>query len=147
MTFLAGTSGLKDEDEYDDTSVDRKHENIISSDKNALYKAHGKTELTSAENEREERDATCSNSSIKNSSSHLSRDKDGSPVVKRLLHSTTSSGKESDPKLKEYSRNDIQPTEVDGCIGKKQEGKKDIGNDESTKNDKVKSNKVCTCNP
>ena len=107
---------------------------------------HGKKELASTEDAREERDTTCSNPSIKNSSFHLSRNEDGSPVVKRSLHITTSSGKKSDLQLEEYSRNDIQTTEEDGGIGKEQEGRKDIGNDESTKNDKVNKSKVCTCN-
>ena len=136
----------EDEEEFDDTSVNRKHENIISSDGNALYKVHGKKELTSTEDAREEKDATCSNPSIKNSSFHLSRNEDGSPVVKRSLHSTTSSGKKSDLQLEDYSRNDTQPTEEDVGIGKNQEGRKDIGNDESTKNNKVNRSKVCTCN-
>ena len=48
----------EDEEEYDDTAV--KYENIISSDGNDLYKV-----LTSTEDAREGKDATCSNSSIK----------------------------------------------------------------------------------
>ena len=141
----------EDEDEYDETSVDIKHENMKSSGGNDFYKAHEKTEnkLMSAEDAEVGRDATCLSPGNEESSSHFSKDEDGSPVLKKIVHSTstTSSSREGGLHLDEYSRNNSQPTEADGGIGEKQEDRKDIGNDESTKNDKVKRSGFCTCNP
>ena len=133
----------EDEDEYDETSVDIKHENMKSSGGNDFYKAHEKTEnkLMSAEDAEVGRDATCLSPGNEGSSSHFSKDEDGSPVLEKIIHSTstTSSSREGSLHLDEYSRNNGQPTEADGGIGEKQEDRKDIGNGESTKNN--------TCNP
>ena len=101
--------------------------------------------LTSTEDAREGKDATCSNSSIKNNSFHLSRNEYSSPTVKRSLNDTIPSGKKNELQL-EYSRNDIQSTEEDVRVSIKQVGRKDNGNDESTKHDKINRSKVCTCN-
>ena len=128
-----------DEEEYDDNSVNKKHENVIPFDGNGLYKV-----LTSAEDLKKGKDASCSNSSSKNDSFHLSRNEYGSPTVKRPLNDTIPSGKEDKLKL-EDSRNDIQSTEEDACVSK--EHVEDNDNNESIKHDKISRSKVCIEHP
>ena len=94
------------------------------------------TLTTSEEDPEKERDASCSNSSIKNGLVYLSRDKDGNPTAKRLLRTTIPSGKEDKLKL-EDCRNDIQSTEEDKSV-------EDNVNDKNIKQDKISSSKVYT---